>query len=97
MKKVFAITCYDWGSMCPKSGNFRISYPPASPRRRVPPRHLAGLDPEIEMQRRRVMELHHKARHHHGATLPVCCKQRGDRDLGFCGGGQHGGQGGNRE
>ena len=30
---------------------------------------LAEPDPQIEMQRRRVMDLHHEARHGHGATL----------------------------
>ena len=33
------------------------------------PQYLADPDPEIEMQRRRVVELHHEARHRHGATL----------------------------
>ena len=33
------------------------------------PQDLAGPDPEIEMERRRVVELHHEARHRHGATL----------------------------
>jgi hypothetical protein len=33
------------------------------------PQDLAGLDPKIEMQRRRVVKLHHKARHRHDPTL----------------------------
>ena len=34
------------------------------------PQDLADPDPEIEMQRRRVMELHHEPRYRHGATVP---------------------------
>ena len=33
------------------------------------PKDPADQDPEIEMQRRRVMELHHKARYPHGPIL----------------------------
>src|SRR5580700_1565325 len=33
------------------------------------PQDIADPDPEIEMQRRRVVQLHHEARHRHGATL----------------------------
>ena len=46
------------------------------PGNRPRPQDLANPDPEIEMQRRRVMELHHEPRHRHGATLQPGRSQR---------------------